>query len=116
VRKPNVKIPIAKPDIGNEEIEAVVKAMKSGWITQGKKVEEFEKSFANYCGAKYGIATSSGTTAIHTALASIGVQNSDEVITTPLSCVSTANPPSTCLAIPSTWTLSWRPLKNMAFM
>lgn len=87
-----MKIPIAKPDIGTEEIAAVVKTMKSGWITQGKKVEEFEKSFANYCGAKYGIATTSGTTALHTALASIGVQNDDEVVTTPLSCVSTANP------------------------
>jgi len=87
-----MKIPIAKPDIGNEEIEAVVKAMKSGWVTQGQKVEEFEKSFANYCGAKYGIATTSGTTALHTALASLSVQNGDEVITTPLSCVSTANP------------------------
>ena len=41
MRKPNVKIPIAKPDIGNEEIEAVMDTMKSGWITQGKKVEEF---------------------------------------------------------------------------
>lgn len=87
-----MKIPIAKPDIGNDEIETVVKTLKSGWITQGKKVEEFEKVFANYCGAKYGIATTSGTTALHTALVSIGVQSDDEVITTPLSCVSTANP------------------------
>lgn len=92
MRCSNVKIPLAKPDIGNDEIEAVIKAMKDGWITQGKKVEEFEGMFADYCGAKYGIATSSGTTAIHIALASIGVQNSDQVITTPLSCVSTANP------------------------
>jgi len=87
-----MKIPLAKPDIGAEEIEAVVDTIRSGWITQGKKVEEFEKIFAEYCGAKYGIATSSGTTAIHIALTSIGIQNGDEVITTPLSCVSTANP------------------------
>ncbi|MCZ2808999.1 MAG: DegT/DnrJ/EryC1/StrS family aminotransferase [Candidatus Bathyarchaeota archaeon] len=87
-----MKIPIARPDITNDEIEAVTETMKTGWVTQGSKVEEFEKLFAEYCGAKYGIATSSGTTAIHVALASIGIQHGDEVITTPLSCVSTANP------------------------
>ena len=87
-----MKIPIARPDVGNDEIEAVMETMKTGWVTQGKKVEEFEKLFARYCGSKYGIATSSGTTALHIALASIGIQNGDEVITTPLSCVSTANP------------------------
>jgi perosamine synthetase len=95
-----MKIPIAKPDIGNDEIEGVIKTMKSGWITQGKKVEEFEKIFANYCSARYGIATCSGTTALHIALASIGVQSGDEVITTPLSCVSTANPILYCNAKP----------------
>ncbi|MCZ2809010.1 MAG: DegT/DnrJ/EryC1/StrS family aminotransferase [Candidatus Bathyarchaeota archaeon] len=87
-----MKIPIARPDITNDEIEAVIETMKTGWVTQGKKVDEFEKLFASYCGAKYGIATSSGTTAIHVALASIGIQNGDEVITTPLSCISTTNP------------------------
>ena len=87
-----MKISIAKPDIGADEIEAVIETMKSGWVTQGDKVEEFEKIFATYCGARYGVAASSGTTALHIALASIGIQNGDEVITTPLSCVSTANP------------------------
>ena len=87
-----MKIPIAKPDIKKEEIEAVIATMKTGWVTQGKKVEEFEKVFARFCDSKYGIATSSGTTALHVALASIGIQKGDEVITTPLSCVSTANP------------------------
>jgi perosamine synthetase len=87
-----MKIPIGKPDIGKDEIEAVERTMESGWVTQGKKVEDFEESFASYCGAKYGIATTSGTTALHTALASIDIHNGDEVITTPLSCVSTANP------------------------
>jgi perosamine synthetase len=87
-----LKIRLARPDIGNDEIQEVTKAMKSGWITQGEKVEEFEKLFADYCGVKYGVATTSGTTALHTALASLSIQTSDEVITTPLSCVSTANP------------------------
>ena len=87
-----MKIPIAKPDIGKEEIEAVMETMRSGWVTQGRKVEEFEKSFAEYCGVKYGIAVNSGTAALHIALASIGIKEGDEVITTPLSCVATTNP------------------------
>ncbi len=87
-----MKIPIARPDITNDEIEAVKETMSTGWVTQGNKVEEFEQVFAKYCGAKYGIATSSGTTAIHVALTAVGIQSQDEVITTPLSCVSTANP------------------------
>lgn len=87
-----MRIPIAKPDIGKEEIEAVMETMRSGWVTQGKKVEEFEKSFAQYCGVKYGVAVNSGTAALHVALASLGIREGDEVITTPLSCVATTNP------------------------
>jgi len=87
-----VKIPIAKPDIGRDEVEAVMETMRSGWVTQGKKVEEFEESFAKYCGVKHGVAVSSGTAALHIALASLGIKEGDEVITTPLSCVATTNP------------------------
>jgi len=88
----NLRIPIGRPDIGKDEIEAVAETMKSGWVTQGKKVEEFEKSFAKYCGTKHGIAVSSGTAALHIALDSVGIKKDDEVITTPLSCVGTTNP------------------------
>jgi perosamine synthetase len=87
-----VKIPIAKPDVGKEEIDAVIETMRSGWVTQGKKVEEFEQLFAKYCGVKHGVAVSSGTAALHIALASLGIKTGDEVITTPLSCVATTNP------------------------
>lgn len=87
-----MKISIAKPDLGNDEINAVVETMKTGWITQGQKAEEFEETVADYCGVKYAVATSSGTSALHLALTSIGVNSGDEVITTPLSCVSTSNP------------------------
>ena len=87
-----MKIPIAKPDIGKEEIEAVMKTLKSGWVTQGQKVEEFEKAFARYCRVKHGVAVNNGTAALHVALASIGIESGDEVITTPLSCVATSNP------------------------
>lgn len=87
-----MRIPIANPDIGQDEIEAVIETMKSGWVTQGKKVDELEKSFAQYCGAKHGVAVNSGTAALHIALASIGLKAGDEVITTPLSCVATTDP------------------------
>jgi len=87
-----VKIPIAKPDIGKDEIAEVVETMRSGWVTQGEKVEEFERSFAQYCGVKYGVAVNSGTAALHVALASLGIKAGDEIVTTPLSCVATTNP------------------------
>lgn len=87
-----MKIPIAKPDITNDEIQAVMETMKSGWVTQGKKVQELEQQFAKYCGTKHGIATNTGTAALHIALAAIGIGKGDEVITTPLSCVATTNP------------------------
>ena len=84
-------IHIAKPNIGKEEIEAVSNVLKSGMLAQGKVVEEFEEAFAEYCNAKYAIATSSGTTALHTALASIGIKEKDEVITTDFSFVASAS-------------------------
>lgn len=87
-----MKIPIAKPEIGKEEIEAVMETLHSGWVTQGQKVKEFEKAFASYCGVKYGVAVSHGTAALHIALTSIDIQPGDEIITTPLSCIATTNP------------------------
>ncbi|KPV61978.1 MAG: UDP-4-amino-4-deoxy-L-arabinose--oxoglutarate aminotransferase [Candidatus Bathyarchaeota archaeon BA2] len=87
-----MRIAIGKPDIGREEIEAVEETMRTGWVTQGERVEEFEKAFAKYCGVKYGVAVNTGTAALHVALASIGIKRGDEVITTPLSCIATANP------------------------
>lgn len=87
-----MRIPLAKPDIGKDEIEAVIETMRSGWVSQGEKVEEFEESFAKYCGVKHGVAVNSGTAALHVALASLDIRKGDEVITTPLSCVATTNP------------------------
>ena len=89
---PIVRIPIGKPDIGLEEIQAVNETMKTGWVTQGKRVEELEEAFARYCEAKYAVATNSGTAALHVALAALGIGKGDEVITTPLSCIATTNP------------------------
>ena len=88
---PEIRIPIAKPIIKEEEIEEVVKVLKSGFIAQGPKVAEFEEKFAEFVGAKYAIATSSGTTALHVALLSCGIGEGDEVITTPFTFAATGN-------------------------
>lgn len=87
----NIKVPIAKPIIGEEEIENVVEVLKSGMIAQGPKVEEFEQKFAEWVGAEYGIAVNSGTAALHVALLSCGVGEGDEVITTPFTFIASGN-------------------------
>ncbi|MFC1961737.1 DegT/DnrJ/EryC1/StrS family aminotransferase [Chloroflexota bacterium] len=85
-------IPIAEPLLGVEELNNVVEAVKSGWISsKGKFVTEFEEVFARYCGVKYGIATSNGTTALHLALVVLGIGRGDEVIVPTLTFIATAN-------------------------
>lgn len=79
-------IPLADPCIGEEEAKAVYEVVKSGWIRQGKIVEKFEKEFAKYLGVKHAIAVSSGTAALHVALASLGIGKSDEVIVPSFTC------------------------------
>lgn len=87
----NIKVPIAKPIIGEEEIENVVEVLKSGMIAQGPKVAEFEEKFAEWVGAEYGIAVNSGTAALHVALLSCGIGEGDEVITTPFTFIASGN-------------------------
>jgi dTDP-4-amino-4,6-dideoxygalactose transaminase len=84
-------IPIAKPDIGEEEIEAVCEVLRSGMIAEGKRVAEFEEKFASYIGTEYAVAVNSGTAALHAALLAHGIGNGDEVITTSFSFIATAN-------------------------
>ena len=84
-------IPIAKPIIEDEEVEEVVKVLRSGFIAQGPKVAEFEEKFAEYIGVKHAVASSSGTTALHLALLAAGVGSGDEVITTPFTFAATGN-------------------------
>jgi perosamine synthetase len=86
------RIPVARPDIGPAEIDAVRTVAASGWITQGVKVRELEAAFAHLCGTEHAVATTSGTTALHVVLGALGVGPGDEVITTPLSCIASANP------------------------
>jgi perosamine synthetase len=84
-------IPIAKPLIGEEEINTVDKILKSGMLAHGNEVEEFEKEFTKYIGTKYATATSSGTSALDIALKSLNIMEGDEIITTPFTFIATAN-------------------------
>ena len=84
-------IPYGHQWIDNRDIKEVIKVLKTDWITQGPKIEEFEKAVANYCKAKYAVAVSSGTAALHLAYLAAGIKKRDEVITTPLTFAATAN-------------------------
>ena len=84
-------IPIAKPLIGEEEKRAVMEVLDSSVLAQGPKVAAFEEAFARMVGVKYAIATSSGTTALHTALLAHGISAGDEVITPSFTFIASAN-------------------------
>ncbi len=84
-------IPLAKPVMGVEEEQAVMCAMRSGWLTSGHNIHAFEQSFASTVGAKESVAVSSCTSAIHLCLVEAGLQPGDEVITPPITWVSTIN-------------------------
>jgi perosamine synthetase len=94
------RVPVARPEFDEAEAGAVLEVMRSGWVTQGDVVRAFEAEFASYCGARFAIATNTGTGALHTVLLTLGVAPGDEVITTPLSCIASANPILFCGARP----------------
>jgi dTDP-4-amino-4,6-dideoxygalactose transaminase len=93
-------VPIAKPWLGEREIEAAKRAITSGWVSQGPEVAAFEQEFAAYVGAKHACAVSSCTTALHLGLLAVGVQPGDEVITASHSFIATANSIRYCGATP----------------
>jgi perosamine synthetase len=82
-------LPFALPLIEEEEISEVIDTLRSGWITTGPKVKLFEKEFAEYIGCKHAIAVNSCTAALHLALEAIGIQEGDEIITSPMTFAAT---------------------------
>jgi dTDP-4-amino-4,6-dideoxygalactose transaminase len=86
-----MKIPITKPFFGDEERKAILEPLESGWIVQGPKVAEFERLFGEFTGAKYAIATTSCTTALHLSLIAMGIGSGDQVILPSFTFVATAN-------------------------
>jgi perosamine synthetase len=94
-------IPIAEPWLGARERLLLRECAQSGWVSsKGRFVGEFERLFADYCGVKYGVSTSSGTSALHLALACLDIGPGDEVIVPTLSFIGTANPVTYCGASP----------------
>ncbi|MDR1951956.1 MAG: DegT/DnrJ/EryC1/StrS family aminotransferase [Elusimicrobiota bacterium] len=93
-------INIAAPIVGAEEKKAVEEVLDSKMLASGKYVDEFEKNFADYCGVKYAIANTNGTTALHTALLSCAIKAGDKVVTTPFSFIATSNSILFCGAKP----------------
>jgi len=84
-------LPFNLPEIGEEEITAVVETMRSGWLTTGARTATFESDFQRYTGARHALALNSCTAALHLALEALGVGPGDEVITTPLTFCSTVH-------------------------
>jgi perosamine synthetase len=84
-------IPISKPYIGEAEKMAVMEVLDSGMLAQGPRTARFEERFAQICGVKQAVATSSGTTALQIALLANGIGEGDEVITTPFTFIASAN-------------------------
>src|SRR2546430_12592922 len=84
-------IPMARPQLGREEEAAVLEVMRSGSLAQGERVHAFEQEFARTMGATHAVATCNGTVALFLALKAHGIGRGDEVITSPLTFIATAN-------------------------
>ena len=87
----HAEIPLSRPDISETDIQAVVDVLRTPFLSLGPKLPEFESAFAEYVGARFATATSSGTAALHLAVKALGIGRGDEVITTPFSFVASAN-------------------------
>ena len=86
----NAFLPFHSPDIGDDEISAVVETLRSGWLTTGPRVRAFEQAFADYVGAAHAIAVNSCTAALHLALEAIGLKEGDEVLVPTMTFAATA--------------------------
>ncbi|WP_292518475.1 DegT/DnrJ/EryC1/StrS aminotransferase family protein [Methanoculleus sp.] len=95
-----MKIPVARPLVGDEEVEAVADVLRSGMIAQGSVVTEFESRFADYCGVSHAVGVNSGTAALHAALLTAGVGPGDSVVVPAFTFFATASSVSMCGATP----------------
>jgi len=87
-----MRLPVAEPSLGEKELLYVSECVLTGWVSSaGKFVTRFEEVFADFCGTRYAIATSNGTTALHLALLALGIGPGDEVIVPTLTFIATAN-------------------------
>jgi len=84
-------IPYGRQKIDNEDIQAVCEVLRSDWLTQGPTVVDFENAVSEYCGARYAVAVANGTAALHLAALAAGFSSDDEVITSPITFVASAN-------------------------
>ncbi len=95
-----LEIPVARPLVGEEEVEAVARVMRSGMLAQGSVVTGFESGFAEYCGARHAVGVNSGTAALHAALLAAGIGSGDSVIVPAFTFFATASSVSMCGATP----------------
>ena len=113
-------IPYGKHDISQKDIDAVVKVLKSDYLTQGPLIKKFENDFSKYIGSKYSVAVSNGTAALHLCALSLDIRPGDKIITTPITFVASAN----CIRFcggeivfsdidPNTYLLDLNKLKNL---
>ena len=87
-----IDIPVSSPLIEEDDIESVTRCLRSGWVSSlGEDVLNFERAFSSYQNAKYGVTTNSGTTALHLALASLGLKQNDEIIMPTFTMIATIN-------------------------
>ena len=84
-------IPYGRQNITDDDIQEVIKTLKSDYLTQGPKINEFEIEFAKYVGSKYAVAVANGTAALHLCALALGVNTGDKVITTPITFAASAN-------------------------
>lgn len=84
-------IPFALPFIDDEEVEEIVKTVRSGWLTMGPKTVFFEEELAQYIGVKHVVAVNSCTAALHLSLIALRIEKGDEVITSPYTFAATGN-------------------------
>ena len=88
---PSRLIPYGRQHITDEDVQAVIETLRSDYLTQGPKVAEFEQLFATYVGARYAVAVSNGTAALHLCALALSVQAGQRVITTPITFAASAN-------------------------